>query len=153
MGGAQPLAVTMNEGVGLFVEVDRWRAERRLNLRQIDRISDHLEEAMTWVDEAVKKGEPLSVGLIGNAAEILPELALRGVVPDVVTDQTSAHDVLYGYIPAGLNVKINLKTLTDQSAAKTLLKQLADVDTQAKQQTARLHTAIQGRGGIEIEKG
>ncbi|HUN22816.1 MAG TPA: urocanate hydratase [Anaerolineales bacterium] len=104
MGGAQPLAVTMNEGVGLFVEVDRWRAERRLSLRQIDRITDHLEEAMTWVEAAVQAQTPLSVGLVGNASEILPELLLRGVVPDVVTDQTSAHDPLYGYIPAGLSL-------------------------------------------------
>ncbi|MBE2270669.1 MAG: urocanate hydratase [Anaerolinea sp.] len=105
MGGAQPLAVTLNEGVGLFVEVDRWRAERRLNLQQIDRISDSLEEAMTWVEEALRAQTPLSVALIGNAAEVLPELAARGVVPDVVTDQTSAHDVLYGYIPAGLTLE------------------------------------------------
>ncbi|MCS7038503.1 MAG: urocanate hydratase [Caldilineales bacterium] len=105
MGGAQPLAVTMNEGVGLFVEVDRWRAERRLSLRQIDRITDNLEEAMTWVEEALAAQQPLSVGLIGNAAEVLPELVKRGVVPDVVTDQTSAHDPLYGYIPAGLSVE------------------------------------------------
>ncbi len=105
MGGAQPLAVTMNEGVGLFVEVDRWRAERRLSLRQIDAITDNLEEAMTWVEDAVKAGIPKSIGLIGNAAEILPELVMRGVVPDVVTDQTSAHDVMYGYIPAGLTVQ------------------------------------------------
>jgi urocanate hydratase len=104
MGGAQPLAVTLNEGVGLFVEVDRWRAERRLKLQQIDRISDSIEEAMTWVDEALAARQPLSVGLIGNAAEVLAELNLRGVVPDVVTDQTSAHDVMYGYIPAGLSL-------------------------------------------------
>ena len=105
MGGAQPLAVTMNGGVGLFVEVDRWRAQRRLNLRQIDRISDNLEEAMTWVEEAVAAREPLSVGLVANAAEALPELLARGVVPDVVTDQTSAHDPLYGYIPAGMTLE------------------------------------------------
>jgi len=105
MGGAQPLAVTMNEGVGLFVEVDRWRAERRLALRQIDRISDNLEQAMTWVEEALHAKVPLSVGLIANAAEVLPELVLRGVVPDVVTDQTSAHDPLYGYIPAGMTLE------------------------------------------------
>ena len=104
MGGAQPLAVTMNEGVGLFVEVDRWRAERRLALRQVDRISDNLEEAMTWVEEAKAARVPLSVGLIANAAEALPELVGRGVVPDVVTDQTSAHDPLYGYVPAGLSM-------------------------------------------------
>jgi urocanate hydratase len=105
MGGAQPLAITMNEGVGLIVEVDRRRAERRLSLRQIDTITDNLEEAMTWVEQALANQEPKSVGLIGNAAEVLPELIERGVVPDVVTDQTSAHDPLYGYIPAGLTLK------------------------------------------------
>jgi urocanate hydratase len=104
MGGAQPLAITLNEGVGLIVEVDRWRAERRHALRQVDAITDNLEEAMTWVEESRKKQEAKSVGLIGNAAEILPELEARKVVPDVVTDQTSAHDVLYGYIPAGMTL-------------------------------------------------
>jgi len=104
MGGAQPLAITMNEGVGLIVEVDRWRAERRLELRQIDAISDNLEEAMTWVESALDKQEARSIALIGNAAEVLPELLIRGVVPDVVTDQTSAHDPLYGYIPAGMSL-------------------------------------------------
>jgi urocanate hydratase len=105
MGGAQPLAITMNEGVGLLVEVDQWRAERRLELRQVDAITDSLEEAMTWVEEALAAETPKSVGLVGNAAEILPELVLRGVTPDVVTDQTSAHDPLYGYIPAGLSLE------------------------------------------------
>lgn len=105
MGGAQPLAVTLNEGVALLVEVDRWRAERRLALRQVDVLSDSLEEAMTWVEEAVRAGTPKSVALIGNAAEIFPELLLHGVTPDIVTDQTSAHDVLYGYIPAGLTLE------------------------------------------------
>lgn len=104
MGGAQPLAITMNEGVGLLVEVDRWRAERRLALRQIDAITDNMEEAMTWVEEALAAKLPKSVGLIGNAAEILPELVQRGLTPDVVTDQTSAHDPLYGYLPVGLTV-------------------------------------------------
>jgi urocanate hydratase len=104
MGGAQPLAITMNEGVGLLVEVDRWRAERRLKLGQIDAITGELEEAMTWVNEALARREAKSVGLIGNAAEILPELVARGVRPDVVTDQTSAHDPLYGYIPAGMSL-------------------------------------------------
>ncbi len=105
MGGAQPLAVTMNEGVGLVVEVDRRRAGRRLSLRQIDRITGDLEEAMTWVEEARARRQPLSVGLIANAAEALPELVERGVTPDVVTDQTSAHDPLYGYIPPGLTME------------------------------------------------
>ncbi len=104
MGGAQPLAVTLNEGVALLVEVDRWRAERRLALRQVDAISDELEEAMSWVEEAVRSGTPKSIALIGNASEIYAELLTRGVMPDVITDQTSAHDVLYGYIPAGLSL-------------------------------------------------
>ena len=104
MGGAQPLAVTMNEGVGLFVEVDAWRAERRLALRQVHRVTSDLEEAMTWVEDALVALEPRSVALVGNAAEVLPELVARGVLPDVVTDQTSAHDPMYGYIPAGLDL-------------------------------------------------
>ncbi len=117
MGGAQALAITMNEGVGLLVEVDRWRAERRLAMRQINAISDSLEEAMTWVDEAVKSGTPKSIALIGNAATILPELVARGIVPDVVTDQTSAHDILYGYIPAGLTLaEAKLLRESDQKA-------------------------------------
>jgi urocanate hydratase len=102
MGGAQPLAITMNEGVGLIVEVDPAHAQRRLETGYVDLVVDTLEEAMTLVEEYQKKQQPKSIGLIGNAAEIYPELAMRGVVPDVVTDQTPAHDVLM-YIPAGLN--------------------------------------------------
>jgi urocanate hydratase len=103
MGGAQPLAITMNEGVGLIVEVDPARAKRRLDTGYVDRVVDTLEEAMTLVEEYVDKREPLSVGLIGNAADIYPELVMRGVIPDVVTDQTSAHDVL-SYVPSGLSL-------------------------------------------------
>ncbi len=103
MGGAQPLAITMNEGVGLVVEVDPARAHRRHEIGYIDIVVDELEEAMTLVEEAVDRGEPKSIGLIGNAAEIYPELVLRGIIPDVVTDQTPAHDVQM-YIPAGLSI-------------------------------------------------
>jgi urocanate hydratase len=103
MGGAQPLAITMNEGVGLIVEVDPERARRRLEIGYVDAVFDTLEEAMTLVEEAVERETPKSIGLIGNAAEIFPELVLRGVVPDVVTDQTPAHDLL-SYIPAGLSL-------------------------------------------------
>ena len=103
MGGAQPLAITMNEGVGLIVEVDPERARRRLDIGYVDVVVDNLEEAMTQVEEAVRLQRPKSIGLIGNAAEIYPELALRGVKPDVVTDQTPAHDVSM-YIPAGMSV-------------------------------------------------
>jgi urocanate hydratase len=105
MGGAQPLAITLNEGVGVVVEVDRWRAERRLALRQVDVVCDDPEEAMTTAQDALKARTPKSIALIGNAAEILPRLLDYGVVPDVVTDQTSAHDVMYGYIPQGLNLE------------------------------------------------
>ncbi len=103
MGGAQPLAITMNQGVGLVVEVDPARAHRRQEIGYIDLVVDSLEEAMTLVEEYVEKKEPKSIGLIGNAAEIYPELVIRGVVPDAVTDQTPAHDVLM-YVPAGLSL-------------------------------------------------
>jgi urocanate hydratase len=105
MGGAQPLAVTMNEGVALVVEVDRQRIARRIETGYLDTSADTLEEAMTLVEEAVGAGRPLSVGLLGNAAEVLPELLARGVTPDIVTDQTSAHDPLNGYAPAGLSIE------------------------------------------------
>jgi urocanate hydratase len=103
MGGAQPLAITMNEGVGLIVEVDPERAKRRLEIGYVDQVVDTLEEAMTLVEEAVEGEISQSIGLIGNAADIYAEMALRGVVPDVVTDQTPAHDVQM-YIPSGLSV-------------------------------------------------
>ncbi|CAG1009634.1 MAG: urocanate hydratase [Anaerolinea sp.] len=103
MGGAQPLAVTMNEGVALVVEIDPARAERRLQTRYLDVISDDLEDAMVQVDAARANGVPLSVGLIGNAAEIFPRLYSMGVRPDVVTDQTPAHDPL-AYVPEGMRL-------------------------------------------------
>lgn len=104
MGGAQPLAITMNDGVGLCIEVDPARAHRRQEIGYVDVVVDTLEEAMTLVEEACRDQRPLSIALIGNAAEIYPELVLRGVIPDVVTDQTPAHDVL-SYVPAGLSVE------------------------------------------------
>ena len=103
MGGAQPLAITMNEGVGLIVEVDKDRAERRRALGYVDTVVDDLEEAMTLVEENKAAGKPLSIGLIGNASDIYTELVVRGVTPDVVTDQTSAHEALM-YVPSGLSV-------------------------------------------------
>ncbi len=104
MGGAQPLAISMNEGVGLIVEIDPARAKRRLESGYLDEVVDTLEEAMTQVEEYVEKKQPRSIGLIGNAAEIFPELLLRGAVPDVVTDQTPAHDLL-AYIPASMSLQ------------------------------------------------
>ncbi len=102
MGGAQPLSATLNDGVMLAVEVDQDRIQRRLDTRYCDRSTDNLDEALEWVMAATDQGVPLSVGLLGNCAEVLPEIVERGIVPDLVTDQTSAHDPLNGYVPAGL---------------------------------------------------
>jgi urocanate hydratase len=147
MGGAQPLAITMNEGVGLLVEVDPWRVERRLSLGQVDAATDNLEEAMTWVEEAQAAGKGKSIALLGNAAEVLPDLYARGVVPDIVTDQTSAHDVRYGYIPAGLSV----------AAAAVLREQdPAEYERQAMTSMARhveTMLAWQAKGAIVFDYG
>ncbi|MFW6331598.1 MAG: urocanate hydratase [Gemmatimonadota bacterium] len=105
MGGAQPLAATMSEGSILVVEVDPQRIQRRLDTGYCDRMTEDLDEALEWVTTAASSGEALSVGLVGNCAEVLPEIVERGVVPDVLTDQTSAHDELNGYIPAGLSLE------------------------------------------------
>ena len=109
MGGAQPLAATMADASILCVEVDPRRIERRVETRYCDRMTHSLDEAVSWVQDAAASGDAVSVGLVGNCAEVLPELLNRGVVPDVLTDQTSAHDELNGYIPAGLSL--------DQAAA------------------------------------
>jgi len=103
MGGAQPLAATMNEGICLAVEVDPARVQRRLETRYLDRATSSLDEALAWCGDAQRRGAALSVGVVGNCAEVLPALVGRGFRPDVVTDQTSAHDPLNGYIPAGLS--------------------------------------------------
>ncbi len=104
MGGAQPLAATMNGASCLAVEVDPWRVERRRETRYVDRATRSLDEALAWMKEACAKGEALSVGLVGNAAEVFPEIVRRNELPDFVTEQTSAHDPLQGYIPAGLSL-------------------------------------------------
>jgi urocanate hydratase len=105
MGGAQPLAVTMNGGVALVVEVDPSRIERRLATRYVDERTSDLAEALDKVDEWVSAGVARSIALEANAADVLPELARRGITPDVVTDQTSAHDALLGYVPNGLTLR------------------------------------------------
>jgi len=104
MGGAQPLAVTMNEGVALCVEVDPSRIERRIKTRYLDRETDDVDQALAWAEEARAGGEAASIGLLGNCAQVVPELLRRGFAPDIVTDQTSAHDPLGGYIPAELSL-------------------------------------------------
>jgi urocanate hydratase len=105
MGGAQPLAATMNGAALLGVEVDEARIDKRLATGYCDRKTHRLDEALAWIREATMARRALSVGIVGNAAEVLPELVRRGVTPDVLTDQTSAHDTLNGYIPAGLTLE------------------------------------------------
>ena len=104
MGGAQPLAAIMNDATFLGVEVDAERIRRRLETRYLDRMTDSLDDAWRMVEDARARGQAVSVGLAGNCAEVLPEMARRGWVPDVLTDQTSAHDALNGYVPAGLSL-------------------------------------------------
>jgi urocanate hydratase len=103
MGGAQPLAVTMNEGVGIIAEVNPQKIKRRLDTNYLDMAVEDLDEALEIANDCMKKGKPKSIGLLGNAADIYPEIIRRGVRPDVVTDQTAAHDELNGYVPAGLS--------------------------------------------------
>ena len=104
MGGAQPLATTMNEGAIIVIEVDSERIQRRLDTGYCDRMTHDLEEALAWTLGAAERHEPLSTGLVGNCADILPQLVRRKIVPDILTDQTSAHDALNGYIPAGISL-------------------------------------------------
>ena len=113
MGGAQPLAVTMNEGVALCVEIDESRIDKRIDTRYLDVKTDSLDEALKLAEEARDEGRPLSIGLIGNAAEIHHEILKRDFKIDVVTDQTSAHDPLNGYIPEGYSLE-KAKTLRDE---------------------------------------
>jgi len=99
MGGAQPLAATMNGAACLAIEVDRSRIEKRLTTKYVDKMTDNLDEALRWIQDACSKQQALSVALLGNAADVLTELVRRGITPDVLTDQTSAHDTLNGYVP------------------------------------------------------
>jgi urocanate hydratase len=137
MGGAQPLAITMNEGAGLIVEVDPEQAQLRKRIGYLDEVVDDLEEGLSMVLNAKEKGTPLSVGVIGNAADIYPALLESNVIPDVVTDQTPAHDFLM-YVPRGLSLeaaremrkkdpdtytKLSVDTMTDHVRAMLAFKQ------------------------------
>lgn len=113
MGGAQPLAGAMNGAAILCVEVDKKRIERRLSKGYCEKMTDDLDEALAWIMKARQKREALSVGLVGNCAQTHPEMLKRGIIPDVVTDQTSAHDELNGYVPSGLSYEDALKLRKD----------------------------------------
>ncbi|MCL6547673.1 MAG: urocanate hydratase, partial [Alicyclobacillus sp.] len=117
MGGAQPLAVTMNGGVALIAEVDAGRIQRRIDTRYLDRSTASVEEAVAWVREAVANRQPLSVGVHANALDVYEWLLERGIIPDFVTDQTSAHDPLNGYLPQGLTVEEGARLRREQPDA------------------------------------
>ena len=127
MGGAQPLAATMNDAVFLGVEVDPERIKKRLETKYLDAMTDNLDQALRWAFEAKEKGIPKSIGLTGNAAEVLPELVRRGIVPEVVTDQTSAHDPLKGYVPAGmpLAAALELREKNPEEYVRQAMKSMA----------------------------
>jgi urocanate hydratase len=116
MGGAQPLAATMNEGVLIAVEVDPQRIQRRIETRYLDVRSDSLDDAVAQARAAQSERRPLSIGLLGNAADVLPECARRGIVPDLVTDQTSAHDPLNGYVPNRMTYEAALRLRAEDPA-------------------------------------
>ncbi|CAN5667292.1 urocanate hydratase [soil metagenome] len=147
MGGAQPLAVTMNEGVALVIEVDPARAQRRLDIGYVDRLTGSLDEALAWARSASADGRAESIALVGNAAEVEPELVRRGEAFDVLTDQTSAHDALNGYVPAGLSVEeaADLRQ-ADQSAY--VERAMASMATQV-----RAMLDLQARGAITFDYG
>jgi urocanate hydratase len=127
MGGAQPLAATMNGAACLVIEVDRRRIERRVQTRYCDQLSENLDEALQLVLAAKQKGEALSVGLVGNCADVLPELIRRNIVPEILTDQTSAHDELNGYVPHGLPYEkaLELRQANSQEYIKRAYESMA----------------------------
>ncbi|MCZ6651340.1 MAG: urocanate hydratase [Acidobacteria bacterium] len=147
MGGAQPLAVTMNGGVCLVAEVDPQRISRRLESRYLDRQAADLDEALSLCMEAREAGRPLSVAVCGNAADVVTELIRRNIIPDVLTDQTSAHDPLNGYVPNGMSYQEALTLRREDPAAYTK----AAVRTMAEQVTAMLD--LLDRGAITFDYG
>ena len=147
MGGAQPLAVAMNEGVALIVEVDEKRARRRLDIGYVDRLTHSLDEALGWARAAAAAGRAESIALVGNAAEIEPELVRRDERFDVVTDQTSAHDALNGYVPAGLSMDAaaDLRRTDPDEYLRRSMSSMAD--------HVRAMLALQSAGSVTFDYG
>src|SRR5216684_259322 len=147
MGGAQPLAATMNGALFLGVEVDPARIEKRLKSSYCDKIAHSLDEALKLIDQARRDGQSLSVGLVGNCADVLPEIVNRGIVPDVLTDQTSAHDALNGYVPHGLPLEdaLALRTKDPDEYIKHSMRSMA--------MHVEAMLALQKRGAITFDYG
>jgi urocanate hydratase len=147
MGGAQPLAITMNEGVCLAAEMEQWRIEKRIETRYLDKWTFDLDEAINWSVEAKQKGEAVSIAYCGNAVDLLQRLIDRHITPDTLTDQTSAHDELNGYFPAGLSVE-EAKVLRESNPHEYISRSL---DTMAKHVNQMLE--LQWRGAITFDYG
>ncbi len=147
MGGAQPLAATMNGAAFLAVDVDPDRIQKRVDTGYCDRLTKSLDEAMQWIDEARGAGRALSVGLVGNAAEVLPELVRRGITPDVLTDQTSAHDTLNGYVPAAMTIE-SAASLREGDPARYIA-----LSTESIVSHVRAMLEMQRRGAVTFDYG
>jgi urocanate hydratase len=147
MGGAQPLAITMNEGVALVIEVDRARAQRRREMGYVDRLTDSVDEALAWARSSANDGRAESIALIGNAAEVEPELVARGDHFDVLTDQTSAHDALNGYVPAGMGLEeaADLRRSDPSAYVERAMKSMA--------LQVRAMLALRQRGAVTFDYG
>jgi urocanate hydratase len=148
MGGAQPLAATLNGAAFLGIEFNPARIERRLQTGYLDRMTADLEEALTWVFDAKQKKQPLSVGLVGNAADVLPALVGSGVTPDVLTDQTSAHDTLNGYVPVKQSPTEDLDALRRDNPTHYIERAVASITLQV-----RAMLELQRRGAVTFEYG
>ncbi|RAL22718.1 urocanate hydratase [Thermoflavimicrobium daqui] len=147
MGGAQPLAVTLNEGVVIAIEVDPVRIQRRLDTQYLDVRVDSLDEAIALAQKAKEEGKPLSIGLLGNAADLLPQMIEKGFIPDILTDQTSAHDPLNGYLPQGMTL---------EEAAELRKTDPKQVEERAKQSMAvhvQAMLEMQKQGAITFDYG
>ena len=147
MGGAQPLAATMNGAAFLGIDVDESRIDKRLATGYVDRKTSDLDEALDWTRQARETRTALSVGLVGNAAEVLPELVRRGVTPDVLTDQTSAHDTLNGYVPAGISLE-GAAELRDAAPDEYVARATASVVSHV-----RAMLEMQRRGAVTFDYG
>jgi urocanate hydratase len=147
MGGAQPLAVTMNDGVALVVEIDKKAIERRLKHGYLQTWTDNTDEAIDITKQAIEEDQPKSIGLLGNAAEVHPELVKRGIIPDVLTDQTAAHDPLNGYYPAGIS-KEEADELRENNPAEYMKRAKESMRIQVKTMIEMMH-----KGAITFEYG
>lgn len=147
MGGAQPLAITMNEGVCLAAEMEAWRVEKRLETRYVDKMSDDLDEAIDMAVNAAAEGQALSIGYVGNAIDLLQRLIDRNIVPDTLTDQTSAHDELVGYFPEGMSVEEanKLRESDSETYRSRALKSMA--------KHVKLMLKLQSMGAITFDYG